>query len=146
MKQTLLAWIRAKLGITALEIALKQEQARVSKIDLHVATERNRLRVNLERLERREGVLRVLAHLPPQVKNPRGQLFGGFTPTYVDFMAIHTFWAGREPRLKGAAPAPPRCATRSATPQMRTAEVWCSISLRPCPLPARRSGTVSPAS
>jgi acyl-coenzyme A thioesterase PaaI-like protein len=49
-------------------------------------------------LERREGLLRVLAHLPPQVRNPRGQLFGGFTPTYVDFVAIHTWWAGREPR------------------------------------------------
>ena len=49
-------------------------------------------------LERRDGLLRVLAHLPRQVKNPRGQLFGGFTPTYVDFVAIHTWWAGREPR------------------------------------------------
>lgn len=49
-------------------------------------------------LERREGLLRVRARLPHQVRNPRGQLFGGFTPTYVDFVAIHTYWAGREPR------------------------------------------------
>ncbi|MCG8590759.1 MAG: PaaI family thioesterase [Proteobacteria bacterium] len=47
-----------------------------------------------------EGVLRVRAHLPEQVKNPRGQLFGGFTPTYVDFVALHAQRAGRrhEPR------------------------------------------------
>ena len=49
-------------------------------------------------LESRDGVLRVLAQLPEKLKNPRGQLFGGFTPTYVDFVAVHTFWAGRETR------------------------------------------------
>ncbi len=49
-------------------------------------------------LERSEGLLRVRAHLPPRVRNPRGQLFGGFTPTYVDFVAIHTFRAGRPMR------------------------------------------------
>jgi acyl-coenzyme A thioesterase PaaI-like protein len=49
-------------------------------------------------LEQRDGLLRVAAHLPAQVKNPRGHLFGGFTGTYVDFLALHTFWAGREPR------------------------------------------------
>jgi len=52
-------------------------------------------------LERREGVLRVIAHLPERVRNPRGQLFGGFTPTYVDFVAIHTWWAGREEARPG---------------------------------------------
>jgi len=46
-------------------------------------------------LESREGYLRVRAHLPARLKNPQGQLFGGFTPTYVDFLAIHTWWAGR---------------------------------------------------
>ena len=50
-----------------------------------------------EVLERREGALRVRAHLPRQVKNPFGALFGGFTPTYVDFIALHTWCAGREP-------------------------------------------------
>ena len=48
-------------------------------------------------LEREDGRLRVRAHLPTQVMNPRGHLFGGFTATYADFVALHTFWAGREP-------------------------------------------------
>jgi len=47
-------------------------------------------------IERRDGILRLSVHLPHQVRNPRGQLFGGFTPTYVDFVAIHTYRAGRE--------------------------------------------------
>jgi acyl-coenzyme A thioesterase PaaI-like protein len=34
-------------------------------------------------------------HLPERVQNFRGQLFGGFTPVYVDFVALHTFRAGR---------------------------------------------------
>ncbi|HZT65798.1 MAG TPA: hotdog domain-containing protein [Acidimicrobiales bacterium] len=34
------------------------------------------------------GFLRVEAGLPDRVKNPRGQLFGGFTPTYVDLIAV----------------------------------------------------------
>jgi acyl-coenzyme A thioesterase PaaI-like protein len=32
----------------------------------------------------------IEAHLPEHVKNPRGQLFGGFTPTYVDLLAVRT--------------------------------------------------------
>jgi len=44
------------------------------------------------------GRLRVRAHLPEHVKNPRGQLFGGFTPTYVDLVALFTFRAGEERR------------------------------------------------
>lgn len=43
-----------------------------------------------ELLEERDGYLRVEAHLPDHVRNPRGQLFGGFTPTYVDFVALYT--------------------------------------------------------
>jgi len=43
-----------------------------------------------EVLDEGEGVLRVSAHLPAHVKNPRGQLFGGFTPTYVDLIALFT--------------------------------------------------------
>lgn len=50
-----------------------------------------------ELLDRSLGRLRVSAHLPAVVCNPRGQLFGGFTGTYVDFMSLFTFWAGREP-------------------------------------------------
>lgn len=48
-----------------------------------------------ELLDDRAGFLSVLAHLPDQVKNPRGQLFGGFTPTYVDMIALMTVNAGR---------------------------------------------------
>lgn len=46
-------------------------------------------------LEEDVGVLRVRAHLPEHVKNPRGQLFGGFTPTYVDLVALLTVRAGQ---------------------------------------------------
>lgn len=51
------------------------------------------------------GYLRVQAHLPQHVKNPRGQLFGGFTPTYVDLIALFTTRAGPErlqPRHAGS--------------------------------------------
>ncbi len=45
-------------------------------------------------LEEAPGLLRIRAHLPEHVKNPRGQLFGGFTPTYVDLVALFTLRAG----------------------------------------------------
>src|SRR5881394_4334733 len=41
-------------------------------------------------LEEDDGYVRVSAHLPDHVRNPRGQLFGGFTPTYVDLIALFT--------------------------------------------------------
>jgi len=41
-------------------------------------------------LEESPGLLRIRAHLPEHVRNPRGQLFGGFTPTYVDLVALFT--------------------------------------------------------
>ena len=41
-------------------------------------------------VERRPGYIKLDAHLPEHTKNPRGQLFGGFTPTYVDFVALFT--------------------------------------------------------
>ena len=44
--------------------------------------------------DEREGFLRLRVHLPRQVRNPRGELFGGFTPTYVDLVALHTVRAG----------------------------------------------------
>ena len=47
-------------------------------------------------LEAKRGYLRVEAGLPDQVKNPRGQLFGGFTPTYVDMIALMTVHAGED--------------------------------------------------
>lgn len=43
-----------------------------------------------EVLEEDDGYLRVSVHLPDHVLNPRGQLFGGFTPTYVDLIALFT--------------------------------------------------------
>lgn len=51
-------------------------------------------------LERDDGYLRVSAHLPDHVRNPRGQLFGGFTPTYIDMIAIFTVRATAEPALR----------------------------------------------
>ena len=48
-----------------------------------------------EVLERAPGRLRVRARLPAAVMNPRGELFGGFTPTYVDFLALHVLHTAR---------------------------------------------------
>ena len=42
------------------------------------------------------GHLRVSCPLPHNVRNPRGQLFGGFTPTYVDLIALMTVNAGQD--------------------------------------------------
>jgi acyl-coenzyme A thioesterase PaaI-like protein len=41
-------------------------------------------------LEAAPGRYRVEAHLPERVRNHRGQLFGGFAPTYVDLLAVRT--------------------------------------------------------
>ncbi len=41
-------------------------------------------------VERSAGKLVIDAHLPEHLMNPQGQLFGGFTPTYVDFVSLHT--------------------------------------------------------
>lgn len=41
-------------------------------------------------LEEAEGLIVIDAHIPDQVLNPRQQLFGGFTGTYVDMVAIYT--------------------------------------------------------
>ena len=54
-------------------------------------------------LDEREGYLRLGVHLPDAVKNPRGQLFGGFTPTYVDLVALFTVRAGPERHARMAA-------------------------------------------
>jgi acyl-coenzyme A thioesterase PaaI-like protein len=49
------------------------------------------------RVQREEpGLLELLCHVPDQVRNPRGQLFGGFTPTYVDLIALLTVRSGEE--------------------------------------------------
>lgn len=50
-----------------------------------------------EVIDRGPGTLRMRAHLPDQVKNPRGELFGGFTATYLDFAALHVFLTTRRP-------------------------------------------------
>jgi acyl-coenzyme A thioesterase PaaI-like protein len=55
---------------------------------------------NWDVLEQDLGYLKIEAELPPQVMNPRGQLFGGFTPTYVDLVSLFTTRAGRD-RTKG---------------------------------------------
>jgi acyl-coenzyme A thioesterase PaaI-like protein len=57
-------------------------------------------------LEKRDGYLRIDAGLPDHVRNPRGQLFGGFTPTYVDLVALFTCRVGEEGG--GGADGPPR--------------------------------------
>lgn len=41
-------------------------------------------------LEHTPGRYRIEAHLPAHVRNPRGSLFGGFTGTYVDMVALRT--------------------------------------------------------
>ena len=49
-----------------------------------------------EVLDEGPGFLRIKSHLPERVKNPRGQLFGGFAPTYVDLVALFTVRSGAE--------------------------------------------------
>ncbi len=46
-------------------------------------------------LETGDGFLRVQCHLPDHVRNLRGQLFGGFTPAYVDLAALFAVRAGQ---------------------------------------------------
>jgi len=41
-------------------------------------------------LDHAPGRYRIEAHLPKHVLNPRGHLFGGFAPTYIDLLAIYT--------------------------------------------------------
>ena len=40
-------------------------------------------------LREEPGLVEVDAHLPAHLLNPRGQLFGGFTGTYVDMISIY---------------------------------------------------------
>jgi acyl-coenzyme A thioesterase PaaI-like protein len=54
-------------------------------------------------LEERLGHLKLDVALPERARNPRGQLFGGFTPTYVDLVALLTVRAGEE-RSKATSP------------------------------------------
>lgn len=41
-------------------------------------------------LREQRGLIEVDAHLPAHLLNPRKQLFGGFTGTYVDMISIYT--------------------------------------------------------
>ena len=41
-------------------------------------------------LEHAPGRYRIEAHQPAHVRSGRGYLFGGFTPTYVDLLAVRT--------------------------------------------------------
>ncbi|MEM7096467.1 MAG: PaaI family thioesterase [Actinomycetota bacterium] len=41
-------------------------------------------------VERSHGLLILDVDLPDSLRNPQGQLFGGFTPTYIDFASIFT--------------------------------------------------------
>lgn len=41
-------------------------------------------------LREQKGLVEVEAHLPDHLLNPRDQLFGGFTGTYVDMISIWT--------------------------------------------------------
>lgn len=47
-------------------------------------------------LDELTGYVRVDAHLPKHVRNIREQLFGGFTPTYVDFISLYAVRAGSD--------------------------------------------------
>jgi acyl-coenzyme A thioesterase PaaI-like protein len=49
-------------------------------------------------LEERQGLLVVEAPMPKNLKNPQGQLFGGFTPTYVDLVSLYTVHTGHPDR------------------------------------------------
>jgi acyl-coenzyme A thioesterase PaaI-like protein len=53
-------------------------------------------------VEEAAGRLLLECPMPDRVRNPRGQLFGGFAPTYVDLIALLTLRAGDR------AEAPPR--------------------------------------
>ena len=50
-----------------------------------------------EVLERGSGRLAIRVQPPAQVMNPRGELFGGFTTTYLDFFALHVFHTSLAP-------------------------------------------------
>ena len=54
-------------------------------------------------VDEREGFLRLDVHLPDRLRNPKGQLFGGFTATYVDLAALYATRAGPG-RLEPATP------------------------------------------
>ena len=54
--------------------------------------------------ERANGLLVINAHLPEHLLNPHRQLFGGFTPTYVDMVSLYTVHT-TDPDYNPAAPS-----------------------------------------
>lgn len=54
-------------------------------------------------LEHEPGRYLIEAHLPKQAKNPRGTLFGGFTGTYIDLVALRTTHSLLEQPSRGLA-------------------------------------------
>jgi acyl-coenzyme A thioesterase PaaI-like protein len=48
-------------------------------------------------IDQRPGYLKLDVHLPAHLRNPRGDLFGGYTPTYVDMVALRTVVSARAP-------------------------------------------------
>jgi acyl-coenzyme A thioesterase PaaI-like protein len=48
-------------------------------------------------VQQRPGYLELDVHLPEHLKNPRGHLFGGYTPIYVDLVALRTVHLTRDP-------------------------------------------------
>ena len=57
-----------------------------------------------EVLEEDVGRLRIAAHLPAHLLNPQKQLFGGFTPAYVDLVSLHAVRAGPDRRAAALIP------------------------------------------
>lgn len=55
-------------------------------------------------VERGKGYLKIDAHLPDHARNPRGQLFGGFTPTYVDLVSLFASRTGEAGASDSTAP------------------------------------------
>ena len=49
---------------------------------------------NWSLLEERSGFIKIKVHLPEHLKNPRGQLFGGYVPVYVDLIGLFAWYAG----------------------------------------------------
>jgi acyl-coenzyme A thioesterase PaaI-like protein len=54
-------------------------------------------------LDHAPGRFRLEAHLLDRVRNPRGQLFGGFTATYIDLVAVRTVHTLLEGSYRGTA-------------------------------------------
>jgi acyl-coenzyme A thioesterase PaaI-like protein len=52
-------------------------------------------------VEQRPGFYALDVHLPTRAKNLRGELFGGFSPTYVDLVSLRTVASARTADSRG---------------------------------------------